>query len=222
MAKKPIEAGDALVLHVPVVRVDENDPWSTVTFSLGAKQWVTIPQEAKEIVSVLNGASQTDDPRQPAIHAFGLDVKGRGNGPVNESNKELVREWTVQPTADGASTQIVLKSNSAAAGFALSPEDLTRFAFQMLVEAGRVAEQLPEAPPLHETNPVLLRPHHASFEPHPSDASATIAAFAIGKLRLALSLDTSMLFQAVKILLDHRRARPPSRNTDAGPSTSEA
>ena len=47
MAAESFQAGDRLVLTVPVVHAVENDPWSTVTFSLTNRQWVTIRQDAK-------------------------------------------------------------------------------------------------------------------------------------------------------------------------------
>src|SRR4029450_3414799 len=119
MTRKP-EVGDELVLHVPVVRVNENEPWSTVTFTLGARQWVTISQEANEIVDVRARGELARDP--PAS-----EVKQRDNRPANLGNGELVREWIVRPTSDGASTEIVIRSNSATTEFALPPEDLARF-----------------------------------------------------------------------------------------------
>jgi hypothetical protein len=53
MAKNAnIEVGDELVLSVPVVRVDDNGHWSTVTFSLSTGQRVTLLREARHIVEV--------------------------------------------------------------------------------------------------------------------------------------------------------------------------
>jgi hypothetical protein len=197
MARKP-EVGDELVLHVPVVRVNENEPWSTVTFALGARQWVTIPLEANEIVDVRGRGELARD--QPPS-----EVKQHDNRPANPGNGEFDGEWSVRPTSDGASTEIVIRSNSGTTEFALPPADLARFASMVLSETGRVADRLPEAPPLHEMDAVVLQPRHASFEPHPTDATATIAAFAIGRLRLALSLNTGALLRSMKTLLERRR-----------------
>ena len=53
MAKNAtIEVGDELVLSVPVVRVEDNGHWSTVTFSLSTGQRVTLLREARDIVEV--------------------------------------------------------------------------------------------------------------------------------------------------------------------------
>jgi hypothetical protein len=214
MARKP-EVGDELVLHVPVVRVNENEPWSTVTFALGARQWVTIPQEANEIVDVKGRGELARDPTAS-------EVKQRDNRPVSLGNGELVHEWTVRPTTDGASTEIVIRSNSATTEFTLLPADFARFALMVMSEAGRVADRLPEPPPLHETDAVLLRPSHASFEPHPTDATATIAAFAIGRLRLALSLNTGALLRSMKTLLERRRLpQVPASSVERTPSQIE-
>src|SRR5262245_50468905 len=100
------EAGDHLVLSVPVVRVVENDPWSTVTFALASGQWVTIPQETKDIIKVLTGAADA------------VIEGGR--------RRERVQEASIRPAPDGETT-VVFKLESGQSEFEFAGDELARF-----------------------------------------------------------------------------------------------
>jgi len=74
-------------------------------------------------------------------------------------------------------------------------------------EAGRVAETSPETSSAYDTEATAVLPvRHVSFASHPTQPSSVVAAFQVGKLQLAFSLETNTLLQSVKQFLDRRRA----------------
>ena len=187
MAAESFQAGDRLVLTVPVVHAVENDPWSTVTFSLTNRQWVTIRQDAKDIVEVVRAST---------------DATGkRGTKSVQGS--------TVRPTDDGQ-TAIGFKVEAGDAEFTLSADEFTAFATKIVSEAGRLAANAVGT----TLQPGSALPTKAiSIDRHPSEASSAIVALRIGELELAFDIEVNALLQSVKRFLDRRKA-PPKHDPD--------
>ena len=184
MAAESFEAGDHLVLTVPVVHAVENDPWSTVTFSLTNRQWVTIRQDATDIVKVVRSSADSN-------------VK-RG------TKREPVQGSTVKPTDDGQ-TAIGFKADSGDHEFALSAGEFTSFATKILSEAGRLASSgAGLAPQSASALPTKI----VSIDRHPTEASLAIVALRIGELELAFDVEANALLQSVKGFLDRRKFSP--------------
>lgn len=175
------EAGDHLVLSVPVVRAIENDPWSTVTFALANRQWVTIPQDSKEIVKVLKGPADA------------LIEEGR--------RRELVHEASVRPATDGLTT-VVFKLESGLSEFELSNDEFARFAARAVSEASRHAT--PEGTSLQAG--AALGVAAVSVEEHASDPASIQLALQTGGLKLTFELEANALLHAVKLYLDRRKS----------------
>jgi hypothetical protein len=188
------EAGDHLVLSVPVIRAVENDPWSTVTFALGNGQWVTIPQGAKDIVKVLKGSAdaQIEDGRR----------------------REHVHEVSIRPAVGGQAT-VVFRIGSGHQEFEFSGDELARLGGRALAEASRLptdaAGSLPEPD-------AALAVSAISVDDHSIDPSSVQLAVQVGKLKLAFDLEAKVLLQAVKHYLDRRKsARSAPSQADSQP-----
>jgi hypothetical protein len=184
MAAESFEAGDQLVLTVPVVHAVENDPWSTVTFSLANRQWVTIRQDAQDIVKVVRASTDAN-------------VKLR-------AKPEPVQDSMVKPTDDGR-TSISFKVESGEAEYVLSAGELIAFATRIISEAGRrAASTAGLSPHLGSALPTKI----VSIDRHPTEATSAIVALRVGELELAFDIETNALLQTVKGFLDRRRSSP--------------
>jgi hypothetical protein len=195
MTEKSFEVGDQLVLTAPVVRVVENDPWSTVTFSLANGQWVTIRQDAKDITRTLKGPVNADH--------------GHATAP------EPVHGSTVLSNGEG-SIAVAFNVQSGSAEFAFSAEEFMLFAARIISEAARVAASV-DGPP---SEPAVALPVRAvSIDQHPSEASAAVLAVQVGNAKLAFDIEASLLLQSVKQFLDRRksaRSTPNHQASEAG------
>jgi hypothetical protein len=119
-------------------------------------------------------------------------------------NTETVQGYLIQPTNDGKQIALVLRTQAGLVGYALSHADFAIFASKVLETIA--AEKLPTPPPANGALPKALPVEGIVFEPDPADASAVTVATRLGRLRLALSLDSSTLMQSFKQFLDLRRA----------------
>ena len=191
------EAGDHLVLSVPVVRVAENDPWSTVTFALASGQWVTIPQGTKDVIKVLKGSADA------------LIEGGR--------RRERVQEASIRPAADGETT-VVFKLESGESEFEFAGDELARFAGKAVSEASRLAATADEA---SFATGGALDVSAISVDGHASDTSSVQLAIEVGRLKLAFDLEANTLLRAVKLYLDRRKSeRSALANADSKPAAS--
>jgi hypothetical protein len=118
---------------------------------------------------------------------------------------QTIQAWTVQPTDDGRQVAIVLKTQSGTSGYALSPQDFSRFAVKAVSEAGRLAKHVP-GPPLAPANATLVPVGEISLSAHPTEASTAVVSVQVGDMPLSFTVDTESLLRSVKQFLDHRRA----------------
>ena len=120
---------------------------------------------------------------------------------------QTVQGYLIQPTNDGKQVALVFRVQSGLTGYALSHADFALFAAKVLevVEA----EKSPAGELADGVRTNALPVEAISFETDPAKASAVTVATQLGRLRLALSLDTNTLLQSFKEFLDRRRATRP-------------
>jgi hypothetical protein len=117
---------------------------------------------------------------------------------------QSVQAWLVQPTDDGSQIALVLKAPSGTVAFAFSHDDFALLAAKLLAKA---ATRSPTGtPPLDSVHTVPLQIDDVSFEPDPDPASTVTMTSQLGKIRLALSIDSNTLLRSFKQFLDRRRA----------------
>jgi hypothetical protein len=117
---------------------------------------------------------------------------------------QTVQGYLIQPTNDGKQIALVFRTQSGLAGYALSHADFSVFATKVL--EALEAEKLPAAELGNGPQTKAFPVEEISFEPDPANASAVTVATRLGRLRLALSVDTKTLMQSFKQFLDRRRS----------------
>jgi hypothetical protein len=106
---------------------------------------------------------------------------------------EVPSAWGVQPIKDGSLTALVFKVKAGAVGFAMTHENMSRYAGQILTSAGKQArEHPPEKPPqTYQTTPVPV--NALAIDPHPDDPNSAIVTLQTGVLVLAYEIPLTML-----------------------------
>src|SRR3954447_21595495 len=98
-----------------------------------------------------------------------------------------VQAYLLQPTDDGSQMALVLKVGAGTAAYAFSPVDFARFAARVL----EVAADNSSSPTPDDGVPTVSLPvEELSFESDPATPSVVKVGSRIGRLRLALSLET--------------------------------
>jgi hypothetical protein len=112
-----------------------------------------------------------------------------------------VQAYLIQPTDDGQQMALVLKVGAGTAAYAFSPADFARFAAKVL----EVAADNSSGPTSDDAvQTVSLPVGEVSFESDPATPSVVRVGSRIGRLRLALSLETNTFLRSVKQFLDDR------------------
>jgi hypothetical protein len=119
-------------------------------------------------------------------------------------NTQTVQGYLIQPTNDGKQIALVFRTQSGLAGYALPHADFAVFATKVLETLE--AENLPAAELANGLPAKAFPVEEMTFESDPANASAVTVATRLGRLRLALSIDTKTLMQSFKQFLDHRRS----------------
>lgn len=122
---------------------------------------------------------------------------------------QMVEAYLIQPTDDGKQLALVLRAGGGTAAYAFSPADFSRFAARVL----EVAADTSSSPTQDDdVQTVSLSVEELSVEGDPATPSLVRIGSRIGRMRLALSLETDTLLRSVKQFLDARgKARAARR-----------